>query len=70
MRDMTGRKIGRLTFVQFGERDVHGKPMWRVRCDCGVEFLVRVEAVKSGNTLSCGCIRRERMINYNKLKRK
>lgn len=74
MRDYTGQKIGRLTFLEFNDKDIYGKPVWKVRCDCGTEFLVKSESVKNKQTLSCGCIRkeksRERIINYNKNRRK
>lgn len=31
---------------------------YRVECDCGAIFIVRKYAVHSGNTKSCGCLRR------------
>lgn len=73
MRDYTGQKLGRLTFLYFVRKDDSGKPIWKVRCDCGTEFDVRSESCKNGQTQSCGCIRREksreRITNYNKRKR-
>lgn len=73
MRDYTGQKLGRLTFLHFVKKDDSGKPIWKVRCDCGTEFEVRSESCKNGQTQSCGCIRREksreRITNYNKRKR-
>ena len=73
MRDYTGQKLGRLTFLHFVRKDDSGKPIWKVRCDCGTEFDVRSESCKNGQTQSCGCIRREksreRITNYNKRKR-
>lgn len=73
MRDYTGQKLGRLTFLHFVRKDDSGKPIWKVRCDCGTEFEVRSESCKNGQTQSCGCIRREksreRITNYNKRKR-
>jgi hypothetical protein len=30
-----------------------------VRCDCGSEFLVSVDALRSGHKRSCGCLHRE-----------
>lgn len=69
MKDYTGQKYGRLTFLHFVEKDDYGKPLWRVRCDCGTEFDVKVESVKNGQTKSCGCLRkeksRERIMQYN-----
>lgn len=73
MRDYTGQKLGRLTFLHFVRKDDSGKPIWKVRCECGTEFDVRSESCKNGQTQSCGCIRREksreRITNYNKRKR-
>jgi len=36
------------------------------RCDCGEHRVVRPSDLRSGNTRSCGCLRRERMLG-NKL---
>lgn len=70
MKDYTGQKYGRLTFLHFVEKNDNGKPRWRVRCDCGTEFTMLAESVMSGNTKSCGCLRRETVINLNKSRRK
>lgn len=35
------------------------KVCWHVRCECGNEFDVRGDSLK-GNTLSCGCLHKER----------
>lgn len=32
---------------------------YRCKCDCGDETIVTGCALKSGNTKSCGCLRRE-----------
>lgn len=55
--DLTGVKINRLTFLRYVETDHRGNAIWRVRCDCGVEFNTRSSAIKYGNTRSCGCLR-------------
>lgn len=36
-----------------------GTGKWRARCACGVVKLVEARLVRSGNTRSCGCLRRE-----------
>ena len=66
MKDYTGQKYNRLTFLHFVERNNLNRPMWRVRCDCGTEFTVLAASVVSGNTKTCGCLRREFVINLNK----
>lgn len=58
-QDLTGQKIHRLTFLEFAGRSMSGNARWKVRCECGTEFEVTASAVKSGQTLSCGCVRIE-----------
>lgn len=57
--DITGQRFGRLTVLEFADYDQHGTAMWRVRCDCGTEFVTRGTHLRYGMTRSCGCIRRE-----------
>lgn len=40
--------------------DFGGKPRGRYLCPCGKEFEARVDNVRSGNTVSCGCRTRTR----------
>lgn len=58
--DMTGRIIGRLTVIEECGRDAQGNVLWRCRCECGNEVIVSGGHLRSGNTKSCGCLRRER----------
>lgn len=58
-KDMTGVKIHRLTFLEFVERTETGNARWKVRCDCGTEFIVTATNVRYGRTRSCGCYRNE-----------
>lgn len=57
-----GQRFNRLTAVELVGREQSGqrwKPLWRFRCTCGNEIVARAESVKSGNTKSCGCQKRE-----------
>jgi len=59
--DITGQKYGRLTAIKIvstGSRKKKGK--WLFRCDCGNEIVCAACGVKSGNTKSCGCLKREK----------
>lgn len=58
-QDLTGQKIHRLTFLEYVGRNEQRNSRWKVRCDCGTEFIVTASAVKSGMTRSCGCLRIE-----------
>ena len=49
-----GRRFGNLTVVAFEGKKDH-RYMWRCRCDCGNEVVVREICLKNGHTTSCGC---------------
>jgi hypothetical protein len=52
--DLTGRQFGKLTVVA-----PTSPGRWLCRCDCGVvPPPVRASRLTSGNTRSCGCLRR------------
>ena len=65
-QDLTGQKIHRLTFLEFVGTNENRNAIWKVRCECGVEFEVVASSVKSGQTKSCGCLRVERNKNRHK----
>ena len=56
--DITGRRFGRLTVLNFSHTGKWGKAFWACRCDCGAETAASGEDLKSGNTSSCGCLHR------------
>lgn len=63
LRDLTGRKFGRLTVLERAE-DVRYKNgamavQWKCRCDCGNIVIKRTQGILNGKTKSCGCLRDE-----------
>lgn len=52
--ELTGRKFGRLTVLEFAYVDKGGHSQWKCRCDCGRETTVKGSHLISGNTTSCG----------------
>jgi hypothetical protein len=57
-----GEIFHRLTAIEPAGHQLSGKykkALWRFRCECGTELVTRSESVKSGNTKSCGCQKRE-----------
>jgi very-short-patch-repair endonuclease len=57
--DLTGKKFGRLTVI---ERAVSERPdtvKWKCACDCGNIKIVSGRDLKSSNTISCGCYKRD-----------
>lgn len=61
--DRTGQKVNRITFLEFVDRTESGNARWKVRCDCGQEFIAISGNVIYGTTRSCGCYRREQRQN-------
>lgn len=63
-----GQVFGRCTVLQAGlfQHDSHGKRVrvCLVRCACGSEFQTRIYNLVRGDTTSCGCARRERIIAF------
>jgi hypothetical protein len=57
-KELAGQRFGRLLVLHdTGERG-SGSLIWRCRCDCGAEVSVRSDNLRSGNSQSCGCLRR------------
>jgi hypothetical protein len=59
-RNLIGKKFERLTVVAEAGRSKAGKVLWLCVCECGGEATTTTGALNSGNTLSCGCLQRER----------
>ena len=62
--DLTGFKFGRLTVIERAAT-VNKHTMWLCKCDCGKEIIVDAYNIKTGHTLSCGCLQRERTSKAN-----
>lgn len=69
-QDLTGQKMYRLTFIRYVGRNQYGNAIWRMRCDCGVEFDTLASLVKKGETKSCGCLRAQKCAEIGKLNKK
>ena len=54
--DLSGMRFGKWTVISKALRKT-GHTMWHCRCDCGTERDVSGVALKSGRTVSCGCIK-------------
>ena len=54
----SGDRFGRWVAVHFSERrGLHY--FWLLKCDCGIERVCRIDQVRSGDSVSCGCFQRE-----------
>ena len=62
--DRTGDKIGRL-ILDYPIR-LKNIVHWVCMCDCGNEVMVSISTLMRGDTNSCGCLRKDRLVIRNK----
>lgn len=53
--DLTGQTFGKLLVSQFEGMGAGYGSRWLVRCECGIEKVVRGNNLVQGRTRSCGC---------------
>lgn len=58
--DLTGQKFGRLVVISQNGKTRSGNVKWLCKCDCGNFKTVASGALRSGETVSCGCWIREK----------
>lgn len=62
--DLTGKRFGRLVVESYGE--TRGKiAYWKCRCDCGSTKLISSGSLRTGDSNSCGCLKREQTVDRN-----
>jgi hypothetical protein len=60
----TGKRFGRLVVQKKGVVVGNGETVWLCRCDCGASVAVLRGNLKSGNTRSCGCLWRNKVVTH------
>ena len=59
--DLTGKKFGKLTVLNQEEDYIQAngrhRSRWKCICECGNECIVDGDALRTGNTKSCGCLK-------------
>lgn len=58
--NLEGMRFGSLTVLSYEGTSDYGIAMWRVRCDCGTEFVTYSHNLRYGKTKSCGCSKRKK----------
>lgn len=58
--DLTGQRFGRLVVVSFSHKTLGA--YWNCCCDCGEHRVVSSNNLRRGNSKSCGCVRREKLV--------
>ena len=62
IKDLTGKRFGRLTVLRIDNKRTKGKTYWLCRCECGKEKSIRADTLKV--VRSCGCLKKEQdMVN-------
>ena len=57
-QDLSGKFYGRLTVIKRVE-NLNNHPAYLCQCECGKQLVVRAQSLTSGNTKSCGCLRKD-----------
>lgn len=65
-KDIAGRKFGYLTALEPTGEKYRKDLVWRCICKCGREVEYPATRLLTGNTLSCGCLKREHLREVNK----
>lgn len=68
--DEIGNVYGYLTVIERAPSSKDNHAMWKCKCKCGNEVIVTGKNLRSGNTQSCGCYKKERLREYHKDKHK
>lgn len=59
--DLTGKRFGKLTVIEYigivKDKNNVNRQIWRCKCDCGNEKIVKSNYLKNGNVKSCGCLK-------------
>ena len=64
--EIQGERFSKLVVVsEAGYRDKQGAILWNCVCDCGNVVITTVGCLRSGNTKSCGCSRKESLKKRN-----
>lgn len=63
--EWAGQPVGRLLVLYECGRAKDGQVLWKCRCDCGNECVVRSADLKNKRIQSCGCLKRDRARECN-----
>ena len=55
-----GAVFNRLTVIRLSHQDKKWRRFYLCRCECGEEKIIHGASMVSGNTKSCGCLKRDR----------
>lgn len=59
IKDLTGKRFGRLKVISYNGSNKYGKALWLCKCDCGNIQTVVGSSLTNNLTISCGCYNKE-----------
>lgn len=59
--DLSGQRFERWTVINRAPDGKNRQTMWNCVCDCGEKKSVNAKSLKNGESLSCGCLKVERL---------
>lgn len=63
--DITGERYGMIVALRRDAEKPKGQgAYWVFACDCGRQATIRLKDVRFGNTLSCGCMKNPKGMQY------
>jgi hypothetical protein len=63
--DLTNQTFGKLIVIERAENAACNQPRWLCQCKCGNKIIVQGSSLRSGNTKSCGCLNKEKLLQRN-----
>jgi hypothetical protein len=59
VKDIMGQRFSRVTVVRLMPERKNRGALWLCECTCGAQIIVAGNSLQTGNTSSCGCLKRE-----------
>nr|WP_321303361.1 hypothetical protein [uncultured Trichococcus sp.] len=59
--DLAGKRFGKLVAVERSGKTKNDSALWLCQCDCGNTAIANATSLRIGDTISCGCIKKEQI---------
>lgn len=59
--DLAGKRFGKLVATERAGKTKTDNALWLCLCDCGNTTIANATSLRKGDTVSCGCIQKERI---------
>lgn len=59
--DLAGNRFGMLVAIERAGKTKNDNALWLCLCDCGNTAIANATSLRKGDTVSCGCIQKDRI---------